>query len=557
MTPQMAKQRLVETLGALHDVVVRPALRRAEVAFALSCTADTAFTVTLGVVAFREGGAGAVGLVALLRLLPSALGSPILTTYADRIRPERVLSVASIVRAAASAVIAPLLANGAPAAGIYALAVVVTISATVFRPVHSALLPLLCTGTAELTSANVVRGVLEALAALAGPTLAGVMLVVASPTSVFVAVAVLSALTLVPLAFIESDRPSRPVPPSFTAMGHETKEGVRAVVEHRDLRLIFGLGFAQTFVRGALNVFIVVVALELLDTADSGVAALAAALGVGGLVGAFGASLLVGSRRLGAWLAIALALWGAPIAGIGIVPSEIVAFTMLALVGLANAVIDVPLFTLPVRLASDDLLARAFGVLEALVALGVGFGSVATPGLIGLFGLRASMVIVGLSLPLLGVACWRALRMLDQRLSVRDDEIRVLRSAPMLALLPVPIIEYLAARVRRRTVPAGTTLFEQGSTGSSLFVVISGQASVIGGDRVLATVGPGDAFGEVAVVNRVPRTATVRACADLDVFELERDDVLSALGKHRASLETAHAVVASHLANYRPMVLGT
>jgi hypothetical protein len=229
---------------------------------------------------------------------------------------------------------------------------------------------------------------------------------------------------------------------------------------------------------------------------------------------------------------------------------------MLALVGLANAVIDVPLFTLPVRLASDDLLARAFGVLEALVALGVGFGSVVTPGLIRLFGLRASMVIVGLSLPLLGGVCGRALRTLDQRLSVRDDEIRVLRRAPMLALLPVPMIEYLAARVRRRTVPAGTTLFEQGSTGSSLFVVITGQASVIGGDHVLATVGPGDAFGEIAVMDWVPRTATVRACADLDLFELERDDVLSALGKHRASMETARAVVASHLATYRPVVLG-
>ena len=83
--------RLAATAVALRDVGARPPLRRAEVAYGLACSSDAAFTVTLGVVAFREGGAGAVGLVALLRMLPSALGSTVLTAYADRLRRERVL----------------------------------------------------------------------------------------------------------------------------------------------------------------------------------------------------------------------------------------------------------------------------------------------------------------------------------------------------------------------------------------------------------------------------------------------------------------------------------
>ena len=95
--------RLAATAVALRDVGARPPLRRAEVAYGLACTSDAAFTVTLGVVAFREGGAAAVGLVALLRMLPSALGSTVLTAYADRLRRERVLVVASVVRAAALA----------------------------------------------------------------------------------------------------------------------------------------------------------------------------------------------------------------------------------------------------------------------------------------------------------------------------------------------------------------------------------------------------------------------------------------------------------------------
>ncbi len=91
--------RLAATGLALRDVAAQPALRRAELAYALATTGEATFTVALGVVAFRDGGAGAVGLVALVRMLPSAIGSPVLTAYADRRRRERVLLVSSSARA--------------------------------------------------------------------------------------------------------------------------------------------------------------------------------------------------------------------------------------------------------------------------------------------------------------------------------------------------------------------------------------------------------------------------------------------------------------------------
>jgi MFS family permease len=530
-------------------------LRRAEVAYGLACTSDAAFTVTLGVVAFREGGAGAVGLVALLRMLPSALGSTVLTAYADRLRRERVLVVASVVRAGALAATAVLLAAGAPAATIYLLAVVVTAAMTIFRPVHSALQPLLCTDTTELTSANVVRGVLEAVATLAGPVLAGIVLVVASPSAAFGTVAAVTVLSVVPLLGIVSDAPPSE-PTSGRRVAKDAVEGVRVVAAHRDLRLVFGLGFAQTIVRGALNVFIVVVAFDLLGTDDSGVATLAAALGVGGLVGSFGASLLVGSRHLGAWLSIALALWGLPIVAMGAVSRQLLDFGLIAVVGVANALIDVPLFTLPVRLVSDAVLARAFGIFEALIALGVGLGSVASPVLIAVAGLRPAMAATGLLLPLLAVLRWRRLHTLDDQLVVRDDEIAVLRSTPLLALLPVPAIEHLASRLRRETVPAGANVFLEGQRGDRVYVVIDGTAEVLGKDRLVATVGPGGAFGEIAVLRDVPRTATVRAATDLDLFALARDDFLTALGRHQPSSDAAYASVARQMAAYRPAGFG-
>jgi hypothetical protein len=187
--------------------MVQPGLRRAALAFAWACSGEWAFTVGLSVVAFRDGGPTAVGVVALARMGPSALASPFLTAFADRMRREWVLATISVVRAVAIGAAAILHAMGAPSVGVYGPAVVATIAFTVFRPAHSALLPSLCTTTRQLTSANVVRGMLESSAALLGPALAGILLAVSGATAVFVATAILSGAAAVVLLRIHYEPP--------------------------------------------------------------------------------------------------------------------------------------------------------------------------------------------------------------------------------------------------------------------------------------------------------------------------------------------------------------
>ena len=80
-----------------------PNLRRAQLSFLGAWTAEWAFTVALGIVAYRDGGAVALGLVGLLRMLPSAILAPLLSPIADRGRRERVLVLVSIVRGLATA----------------------------------------------------------------------------------------------------------------------------------------------------------------------------------------------------------------------------------------------------------------------------------------------------------------------------------------------------------------------------------------------------------------------------------------------------------------------
>jgi hypothetical protein len=564
----MTGGRLGAAAVALRDVVARPELRKVQAAFALVWIGEAALTVALGVVAFRDGGAATVGGVALLRMLPAAVASPVLSAYADRLPRERVLAAVAGVRFVTIGGAALVLGAGGPAAMVYGLAVVAAIVFNVFRPAHSALLPALCTSTQELTSANVVRGVLDAGGALIGPVLAGVLLTVGSATTVFTAAALLSLATGVVVLRVRYEAPPKPTARATAtataiattprsarrALVHDTVEGLKAAAGHRDLRLVFGLGFAQTFVRGALNVLVVVLAFELLGTGDPGVAALWAAVGAGGVVGSFGVSLLVGSRHLGAWLALALVLWGLPLVVIGAVPREGLALALLAVVGLGNAIADVPFFTLPVRMAPDAVLARVFGVFEALVAAGVGLGAVAAPVLIDAGGERTTLVVVGLLLPILALASWPALRAMDGRLGVRDDEIALLRRVPMLHQLPVPSVEHLASRLRRCTVRSGAPVFEQGDPGDGFYVITAGRADVVGDGAVVRTLGAGDAFGEIALLHDLPRTATIRAGVtdDLGLLVLDRDVFLDAVCGSKVSARTAAATVANHLATFRP-----
>jgi predicted MFS family arabinose efflux permease len=548
-------ERLGASVRAARGVLAQPQLRRAELAFACALTGEWALTVGLAVVAFDDGGAAGVGLVALLRMAPAAIGTPFLAAVADRARRERALAAVSAVRAVTIGGAAALLAVDAHHAYVYALVVVATAVFTVFRPAHSSLLPLLCTTTTELTSANVVRGLLEALATLVGPVVAGALLAWSSPSAVFAAAALLSLAAMGLLLRIRYDAPELPIVEQPHLL-QEAIEGVRSVARQRDLRLIFALGSTQAYVRGALTVFTVVLALDLLDLGESGVAALSAFIGVGGLVGSLGVSLLVGSRHLGGWLVVALVLWGTPITVIGLSPGAALAYAMVAVVGLANALIDVPLYTLPVRLVRDEVLTRAFGVFESTITIAVALGSVLTPPLIALLDLEGAMIATGLLLPLIGLLAWRRLATLDEQLSVRDVEIGVIRSAPMLQLLPVPSIEYLATEALTRTAPAGTELCRQGEPGDSFFVIADGHADVIGDGTPVRTMGPGECFGEIALLHGVARTATVRAREDLTVLEIDGDVFVDVVAHHSTTNAAALAVVDTHLADFRPARAG-
>ncbi len=546
------RSRVRDAAAAFTSNWRNPNLRRAQLSFLGAWTAEWAFTVALGIVAYRDGGAVALGLVGLLRMVPSAILAPLLSPIADRGRRERVLILVSIVRGLATAAAAVVAAVAGPPAVIYALAVLSTIAATLYRPAHSALLPSLCRTGHELASANVVRGLLDSAATLVGPLLAAVLLQFTGVDIVFAVAAAASFWAAALLARLKYDAPPRPPAPKRPNLAREAAEGIRAVTANRDLMLILGLAAAQALTRGALTVLSVVVAIELLDTGEPGVGALMTAVGVGAVLGSLAASLLVGTGRLGVWFAAGVGLWGLPFTLIGLAPAEAPALVLLAFVGVGNALIDVAGFTLIARMAPDEVLARVFGVLESLVAIFIGLGAVVASLLVEWFGVPAALIAIGLVCPVLAILSLRRLRGMDRTVDVLDDDIGLLRRVPMFRTLPLPSIEQLARGLEPLGVPAGATVFTQGEVGDRYYVIEAGEADVVGDGRVVATLGPGEGFGEIALLRRSRRTASVVASSDLALRALGSERFLPVVLGYTASAQAAAVVVDEQLDRYSP-----
>jgi MFS family permease len=549
---QGVENQLTAAAGAFASNARNANLRRAQLSFFGIWAAGWSFTVGLGIVAYRDGGAAAVGLVGLLRMVPSAIVAPLVAPLADRGRRERILVLVSLVRFVAIGAAAVVVGIDGPPQYVYALAVLSTVAATLFRPAHSALLPSLCRTGYELASANVVRGLLDSVATLVGPLLAAMLLAFTGVTVVFALAAGASLWAAGLMLRVRYDTPPRPSAAKRRHLVAEAAEGVRAVVHNRDLALLVGLAAAQTFTRGALTVFTVMVAIDLLQIGEPGVGELTAAVGAGAVLGSLAVSLLVGTRRLAGLFGVGIAGWGIPIALIGLVPAEAPTVGLLACVGIANTLVDLGLFTLMGRLAPDHVLARVFIVMESLISLSVGLGAIAASLLIELYGVRPALIVVGLLCPGLAAASWHRLLGLDRSIGVRDREIELLHNAAMLRPLPLPAIEHLARGLEPVSVPSGTEVFRQGDAGDRFYVIESGSAEVIGDGRLVATLGPGEAFGEIALLRRVPRTATVRATSELRLQALTSDHFLPVVLGYTPSASEAGSVVDAMLDRFAP-----
>jgi MFS family permease len=223
---------------------------------------------------------------------------------------------------------------------------------------------------------------------------------------------------------------------------------------------------------------------------------------------------------------------------------------MLGVLGLGNTLVDVCAITLLQRTVADEIMTRVFGVVEGLTIGAMAVGAVVTPILISGLGIRWALVGIGAALAALAVLTWPRLVTVDREVAAPTRRLELLLGVPMFAQLPPTTLEELAHALRAVHVPAGADVVRAGDTGRDFFLIDAGEAEVlVDGDA--KTIGPGEAFGEIALLRDVPRTATVRAATDLELFALGREPFLSTLTGFAPALRAADLLVAERLASMR------
>lgn len=536
--------RVLASLRALSASFANPQLRRLQLAGVGSTLGTWAYGVALAVYAYHAGGARAVGLLLFARWALAAAVAPWLALLADRGSRRRVMLASNLVRVALVGGMAALVAGDGPALTVYALAVASSMAATPFQPAQAALLPSLSATPEELTSANVAMSTIGSVGMLAGPALGGALLAVSGPSTVFgvtAAALVWSVACVLGVRRDESPAASgeEPLLPSLLA-------GFRAIGSEPALRVVVTLTGVQQVVIGVFEVLLVVYALRVLDAGSSGVGWLNAAFGMGGVAGAGLVAALAGRKRLGADLGLGVLLWGVPMALVALWTNLGFALVLFAAVGVGNTLSEVAAMTLLQRTAEDKVLGRVFGVLESLILATLAIGAAVAPALVSALGVRAAFVVSGLLLPVVVVVLAPRLRAIDAAAHVPGEALDVLRSIAFLGVLPPPVLEQLASSAQPVSVAAGETVFARGDRGDRFYAIASGRV-VVDVDGEARELGPGDFFGEIALLRDVPRTATVRTVDDVRLYAIERHDFIAAVTGHAPSREAAEHVVAMRL----------
>ena len=214
--------------------------------------------------------------------------------------------------------------------------------------------------------------------------------------------------------------------------------------------------------------------------------------------------------------------------------------------GIGNTLVDVSAITLLQKTTPTAVAGRVFGVVESMLVGGMALGSLVAPVLVGIGGPRVALIVTGSVLPILVLLTFAQLRRIDEGAGVDDEIIDALRSVPFLAPLPLATLEFLGGRVAPVQLAAGTTLFRRGDDGDRFYIVTSGAIEIALAEGAKREDAP-TYVGEIALLQDVPRTATVKAETACELWALERDDFLAAVTGHAGSSGIAQDVVTARL----------
>ncbi len=499
---------------------------------------EMATWVAILVWAFNERGAVGTGVIALAQLVPATLLAPVASVMGDRMSHRRALILGFLVQAVACVVTAIVIAGNASFVVVCIAAAVLSMAISLSRPVFYSTLPDIAEGPDELMALNSASVGIEGVSDFVGPVIAAILLSWAGADLVllvmagFCCAAAVSALA-VPLTQSAFE------PNEEDAYFELFRSGVACLLNDRAAALLTALIGVEFVVVGMLDILGVVLAFEAIGSGPGGPGLLAAAIGVGAVLGAAATVWLVGARRLAPAIVLGAFVAGVPLLVAATSVNLAEALALFVLSGAGTAFVDVAVRTLTQRVVAPEVLSRVFGIQESLLLGGTAVGTGLATLLVAWLGVSGAFVVAGLLLPLPALVTWPWIRRLDERSVLPGAAFTLLRGIPMFAALPQARLERLARGLAPVEVPAGGVVVREGDRGDRFFVITEGTAVVAVGGTARRALGPGDAFGEIALLHDVPRTATVTASTPLRLEALDRGTFLEVVTGSASSNETA------------------
>lgn len=534
------------TIAAVREALSNDGIRRLELIWAIGIAADAALLVVLLVVVYGQDGVVAAGVLGAVRMGPAVLAGMLAGTVVRRFGGRRVLVTLGILRAVTAGLVAVVIAFGLPTILLYVLATVGAVAGAPIRPAAATLMPGIARSPGELVAANMAWGTGEGLGTFAGPLVVGILIAAGQPALAAWVVAVAFVITAGIAVGLRFEHAMDAVGGTRQSRGAGILEGFRTLGRRRVLRWSMLGVYGQVVTRGMLNTLLVVASIELLGMGEGGVGLLSAALGLGGLFGAIFALSAARPDRLILTQSAALAYWGAPIAVIGLIVNPAVALAALVVTGVANAVYDVAIITIFQRGATNQERAAVFSLFEGVAGLGLVTGSLLAPVLLAAFGASGALAVAGAILPILALVIYAFIGRED-KVSVVDEElVRLVRRVDVFSELPLTAVERLASGMTPMTAAAGQVLMREGEPGETFVIVAAGNVEVSVEGQSIQRLGAGSGFGEIALLRRSPRTATVTALTDVTGYEVGADTFACAVSGP-ASAAVSEQIAASNI----------
>lgn len=529
---------MAEVAGSYRQAWKHRDFRLLVLALVQSSMGDWAYNVALIVYIYdHTHSAGWVAAGTIGRMLPRFLASLYAGVIAERFERVRLMVGSDVIRAILMGAMAAAAALDAHPAVLIAVAAVLTVAGSVYEPATAAMMPQLL-GEGDLAAGNALIETINNVAIIGGPAVGALVLLLGDPSVVFA----LDALTFIASALIIKRMTARSTPTDVTADGGPLRQimvGVRAIVQSSSAAVLVGFVIATTALYGMDTVLFVFLSEKKLGTGATGYGYLLVALGIGGILASTFVNKLAALPRLSVVLAVGMIVYAAPTALLVFVHAPALAFGVQVVRGVATLLVDVLAMTALQRSLPPDLISRVFGVFWAFAIAGLAVGAFITPFLLDGLGLNGSLVFAGLAVPVAVALVYPKLNAIDRIAGARADQLaprmRVLEALQIFAAAPQAVLERLAGAASELTVQHNSVVVTEGDPADALYVLMSGQVEVLAegelheGLRHIRYMDAPCYFGEIGLIQRIPRTATVRSTAESVMLRIDGDLFLNAL----------------------------